>query len=394
MGQHAGERLRDGGARRLLPQVRERGSVVRRRRHARRRGARARAVPRTEHGSDQRRTCRWRRCSRRRSRDDAAADVCKARGAARSSTRRASATPPIGCSRTAWTPASGSQRSYAPYVENGCTAGGDELQGRRSDPRHADVRPDEGAALRRGDGSAARRLRAGRVVVRDDGRDAGRAAGRSGRRRPTTGQPGGSAAASITSSATTTASSSSRRGSSEGRHEFSYIVRATTAGHIPDRAGARGGDVRAGGLRAHGDERDRGEEVGRTVMRDVGRGLSRPPTSADTYVDYSNDLPRRSSPSVSLRRCYGGIHRGRHRDVGPARSDPCGASRRQRAASTVVVDRQGVPLYEALSGDGTRSIRLEADRLPPMLAAATVAAEDRRFYTPHRRRPDCDPSRA
>ena len=51
------------------------------------------------------------------------------------------------------------------------------------------------------------------------------------------------------------------------------------------------------------------------------------------------------------------------------------------AASTVVVDRQGVPLYEALSGDGTRSIRLEANRLPPMLAAATVAAEDRRFYT-------------
>jgi penicillin-binding protein 1C len=51
------------------------------------------------------------------------------------------------------------------------------------------------------------------------------------------------------------------------------------------------------------------------------------------------------------------------------------------AASTVVVDRQGLPLYEALSGDGTRSIRLEANRLPPMLAAATVAAEDRRFYS-------------
>jgi penicillin-binding protein 1C len=50
------------------------------------------------------------------------------------------------------------------------------------------------------------------------------------------------------------------------------------------------------------------------------------------------------------------------------------------ATSTVVVDRHGVPLYEALSGDGTRSIRLEAERLPPILAAATVAAEDRRFY--------------
>ena len=49
--------------------------------------------------------------------------------------------------------------------------------------------------------------------------------------------------------------------------------------------------------------------------------------------------------------------------------------------STMVVDRHGVPLYEALSGDGTRSIRLEADRLPPLLAAATIAAEDRRFYS-------------
>ena len=50
------------------------------------------------------------------------------------------------------------------------------------------------------------------------------------------------------------------------------------------------------------------------------------------------------------------------------------------STSTVVVDRHGVPLYEALSGDGTRSVRLEADRLPPVLAAATIAAEDRRFY--------------
>ena len=40
-----------------------------------------------------------------------------------------------------------------------------------------------------------------------------------------------------------------------------------------------------------------------------------------------------------------------------------------------------MPLYEALSGDGTRNIRLDAERLPPMLAAATIAAEDRRFYS-------------
>ncbi len=51
------------------------------------------------------------------------------------------------------------------------------------------------------------------------------------------------------------------------------------------------------------------------------------------------------------------------------------------ATSTVVVDRHGVTLYESLSGDGTRSIRLESHNLPPILAAATVAAEDRRFYS-------------
>jgi penicillin-binding protein 1C len=49
--------------------------------------------------------------------------------------------------------------------------------------------------------------------------------------------------------------------------------------------------------------------------------------------------------------------------------------------STIVVDRHGVPLYEALSGDGTRNVRLSADRLPPLLVAATLAAEDRRFWS-------------
>ena len=51
------------------------------------------------------------------------------------------------------------------------------------------------------------------------------------------------------------------------------------------------------------------------------------------------------------------------------------------ARSTVVVDRRGVPLYESLSGDGTRSEPLEARTLPPLLVAATVAAEDRRFWS-------------
>ena len=52
-----------------------------------------------------------------------------------------------------------------------------------------------------------------------------------------------------------------------------------------------------------------------------------------------------------------------------------------RSTSTLVVDRRGVPLYEALSGDGTRSSAVTADTLPPVLVAATIAAEDRRFWS-------------
>ena len=55
--------------------------------------------------------------------------------------------------------------------------------------------------------------------------------------------------------------------------------------------------------------------------------------------------------------------------------------------STLVVDRAGVPLYETLSDDDTRSVRLTAGTLPPTLVAATLAAEDRRFW----RHPGVDP---
>jgi penicillin-binding protein 1C len=55
--------------------------------------------------------------------------------------------------------------------------------------------------------------------------------------------------------------------------------------------------------------------------------------------------------------------------------------------STVVVDRRGVPLHEALSSDDTRVVRLTAAALPPLLVAATVAAEDRRYW----RHPGVDP---
>ncbi|MEO6235881.1 MAG: transglycosylase domain-containing protein, partial [Vicinamibacterales bacterium] len=48
--------------------------------------------------------------------------------------------------------------------------------------------------------------------------------------------------------------------------------------------------------------------------------------------------------------------------------------------STMVVDRHGRVLYEALSPDGSRIRPLDAASLPPILEAATLAAEDRRFY--------------
>jgi penicillin-binding protein 1C len=49
--------------------------------------------------------------------------------------------------------------------------------------------------------------------------------------------------------------------------------------------------------------------------------------------------------------------------------------------STTVVDRNGVPLYESPSADGTRSTILTSDALPPVLVSATLAAEDRRFWS-------------
>lgn len=60
---------------------------------------------------------------------------------------------------------------------------------------------------------------------------------------------------------------------------------------------------------------------------------------------------------------------------------PAGLVESAVAESTMVVDRNGVPLYEALSGNGSRSVALAADTIPDVVAAATVAAEDRRFWS-------------
>lgn len=49
------------------------------------------------------------------------------------------------------------------------------------------------------------------------------------------------------------------------------------------------------------------------------------------------------------------------------------------AASTIVLDRNGVVLYEARADGGTRGTPMAAGRLPGLLVEATLAAEDRRF---------------
>ena len=64
-----------------------------------------------------------------------------------------------------------------------------------------------------------------------------------------------------------------------------------------------------------------------------------------------------------------------------SRSIPAGLLDGIDTPSTVVVDRHGRVLYEALSRDGSRIRPLEAAGLPPVLEAATLAAEDRRFYS-------------
>jgi penicillin-binding protein 1C len=60
---------------------------------------------------------------------------------------------------------------------------------------------------------------------------------------------------------------------------------------------------------------------------------------------------------------------------------PDGLLEEPSTPSTIVLDRHGEVLYEARAGDGTRTIKLTAETLPPVLVAATLAAEDRRFWS-------------
>ncbi len=59
---------------------------------------------------------------------------------------------------------------------------------------------------------------------------------------------------------------------------------------------------------------------------------------------------------------------------------PDGFLDRDHFLSTAVVDRNGVVLYEALSGTESRTSWIEPDEVPESLAIATLAAEDHRFF--------------
>jgi penicillin-binding protein 1C len=49
--------------------------------------------------------------------------------------------------------------------------------------------------------------------------------------------------------------------------------------------------------------------------------------------------------------------------------------------STTIVDRNGVVLFDGLSESGTRMLEIDAAAIPPRVAAATIAAEDKRFLS-------------
>ena len=60
---------------------------------------------------------------------------------------------------------------------------------------------------------------------------------------------------------------------------------------------------------------------------------------------------------------------------------PAGLLDDPASVSTTVLDRHGAVLYEARSKNGTRGSRLSADALPKHVVDATIAAEDRRFWS-------------
>ena len=138
---------------------------------------------------------------------------------------------------------SASSAPYAPFVENATRPAAASYQRRRSRPRDAALHADQGAPLRRRHRSAAGRLRGRRVVVRDDRRGAGERSRNSSRARARAGrswwQRGGFDHVERHDDRVQLFATRL----SEGAHEFSYIVAGDDRRHVPDGAGAGGGDV-------------------------------------------------------------------------------------------------------------------------------------------------------
>ena len=198
------------------------------------------------------------RCSaRRRRRNDAAADVHARRAKARCSTPRGLRYAADGSTSRGSTPASPSSAAYAPYVENGSRRRG-QATFKAGDLVRVTLTlsPHEGAPRY--------------VAVTDPLPPASSRWNRGSRRRPPTSRarrtisgapdedwsgPGGSAAASIMSSGTTIASQLFATRLSEGRSRVLVHRPGHDGRDVPDGAGARRGDVRAGGVWPDGDRR-------------------------------------------------------------------------------------------------------------------------------------------
>ena len=172
LGQHAGERDGDGSARHLLSRPRSGDPGLHGRRELRRRQAAGAAGVQgpLRHGGDEDRAdadAARQRSGRRVARPDVRQDRHRPpvlRGAVEVRGRRAAARGARQRLRD-----HAHVRADRGRRQGRDRAGDDVLQGGRPGPRHARVRPDEGAALRRGRRSAAGRLRARRILVRDHG---------------------------------------------------------------------------------------------------------------------------------------------------------------------------------------------------------------------------------
>ena len=214
----------------------------------------------------------------------------------------------------------------------GLQAGFDDLQGRRSRAGHADVQAHEGAEVRRRHGSASRRIRTGRVLVRDDRtiawRQSGSAAGVERQLDELV------AARRLRPRRAARRSDSAVRHPPERGRAYVRLRRARDDRRlVPHRAGARRGDVRARSLRPHRDGGDRDQEMTLTF-----------PFGPSTVLRIKKILralrshPRASAAAFAIVGCTALLLWLR---LGPIPADLLDD---RTSASTLVVDRNGVPL--------------------------------------------------